>query len=554
MRDLFFIFFFIFFSTITVLGQNSEMYRLTLKDKGNSPYSIERPQEFLSQKAIERRIKQGFAIDETDLPIDPEYFEELTSLGASIHAYSKWVKTIVVNINNPELKDLIDQLPFVEKMTKVWEGDLSLWGKSEEIAEPDIIPTKDSSSNGRTPLKDIFYQEKEYGKGITQIKLNNALPLHQLGYRGKGMTIAVMDGGFQDVDKLSSFFDIRQILGVKNFTHNQTHPFRLNELHGTMVLSCMLSNNPEELIGTAPDANYYLLNTEVGKEEYPVEEDYWVTAVEYADSIGVDIITTSLGYSSFDDSSMNHSWEELDGVTIPASRAASMAAQKGMVLFISCGNQGNSEWQKVSPPGDARNIITVGAVNKDSIKAKFSSWGYIGEDRIKPDVMAMGQGVSVAVPAKKIIPANGTSFSTPLLAGMSTCLWQALPELNSLELMQLIKVSADKYFFPDEYYGYGLPDIYKAYNLNKPVETSSQIIPERKERLFYVDNSNHVLYLTRKYNSKTKPQLQAYTPEGILVLNQPIEKDSYNLSFLQKGIYILSITTEESISVLRYKR
>jgi subtilisin family serine protease len=439
---------------LTISAQSGVMYRITLTDKGYSPYSIERPEEFLSAKSIERRAKQGLTLDETDLPIDPAYFQALTDVGAIIRACSKWVNTITVSFSDNDVKTRIAALPFVQSMTQVWSGDFNNYpsGCSDFTVDSTVIRHIMS-----------FITEQDYGDALTQIVLNNALPLHEKGYKGKGMTIAVIDAGFHNADLYPAILDTNQILGTKNFTHQIGVPYRSPEAHGTLALSCMLANAPGKMIGTAPEACFYLLKTEVNSEEFPVEEDYWVTALEYADSLGVDIVSSSLGYFAFKDSTLNHRWDELDGYTIPASRAASMAASKGMVLFHSVGNEGNRPWQKVSIPADAKNILTVGAVKKDSTHASFSSWGALADGRIKPDVMALGQQVCTFNPATGIITSRGTSFATPVLAGMGACLWGALPSLSAIELIELIRESSDRYDCPDEHYGYGIPNIKVAY-------------------------------------------------------------------------------------------
>lgn len=550
MRYNFFVFLFLTITTFSTLGQESEMYRLILKNKGNTSFSIERPQEFLSQKSIDRRINQGFSIDESDLPIDPLYFDKLVEVGAQIITSSKWAKTIVVNLYNPDLKSEIEQLPFVDSLTKVWEGDLSLWRNEDLIDEP-VSNLETASSVSRIVFDSPLYEEDIYGASLTQLRLNNVQPLHELGYTGKGKTIAVIDGGFENVDQLTDYFDQNQILGVKNFSHNLGNPYRLKEIHGTTVLSCLLSYNPGVLIGTAPEASYYLFNTEVAKEEYPVEEDYWMAAVEYADSLGVDIITTSLGYSTFDDSSMDHSWDDLDGYTIPASRVASMIAKKGMVLFVSCGNQGSVDWTKTTVPGDGKDILTVGAVNKDSVRAPFSSWGSIVDGRIKPDIMAMGSKVSVVNHSGEIIPTSGTSFSTPLMAGMGACLWQALPDLNSLELINLIKASSDRSYKPDEEYGWGLPDIYRAYKMDRNTVNLPLIIQEKSTVPFYINHINNMLHIT-PVAQESLFTLKIYTLEGLLINAQKLYSPLCDLSFLRKGIYIVSVETNAGIYIQRY--
>jgi subtilisin family serine protease len=426
------------------------MYRLTLTDKGHPPYSIERSQEFLSEKSIERRAKQGISPDSTDLPIDPAYFQALTEAGATVRASSKWVGTITVSFSDTALTKRIAELPFVQAMTPVWSGDFDPY---EPMAvDSTVIHSFAPPSPGQ-----------DYGNALAQIRLNNLLPLHEKGYKGKGMTIAVIDGGFHNADRYPDILNPRNIQGTRNFTHQTGEPCRNPETHGTLVLSCMLANAPGTMIGTAPEAHFYLLQSELGREEYLVEEDYWVAALEYADSLGVDIVSSSLGYSHFNDTTMNHRWAELDGCTAPASRAASMAAGKGMALFHSAGNEGLHPWQKTAIPADARNILTVGAVKKDSTCAAFSSWGILADGRIKPDVMAMGEDICAFHPETGIIATEGTSFATPMLAGAAACLWSACPSLSATELITLIREHADRFDRPDPHYGYGIPNIGAAY-------------------------------------------------------------------------------------------
>ncbi|MDR0541899.1 MAG: S8 family serine peptidase [Dysgonamonadaceae bacterium] len=454
MRNCFAIF--VLFSTIlTAYAQPGVMYRLTLTDKGSPPYSIERPEEFLSAKSVERRAKQGLSLNATDLPIDPAYFQALIEAGATVRASSKWVNTITVSFSDNEVKNRIVALPFVQTMTRVWYGDLDPCVSIDTNAVTATMPIAQFLQiTGSTKIT-----EPDYGDALAQMDLNNSFPLHERGYKGAGMTIAVIDGGFQDADLYPEILDIRKIQGVKNFTHQIENLYRSSEKHGTLVLSCMLANASGKMIGTAPEAHFYLLKSEVNGEEFPVEEDYWVAALEYADSLGVDIVSSSLGYNYFNDAAMNQRWEELDGCTVPISRAASMAASKGMVLFHSVGNEGYAFWQKAAIPADARNILTVGAVKRDSTRASFSSWGALVDGRIKPDVMALGQQTCVFNPSTGITTSQGTSFATPVLAGMGACLWSALPSLPATELIALLRESSDRYEHPDEYYGCGIPNI-----------------------------------------------------------------------------------------------
>jgi len=429
------------------------MFRIELKDKGNAPYTIENPSVFLSEKSIERRLRQGIAVDSTDLPIDPLYLEEIKLTGASIKAASKWVKTVTIYLSDSSIIPALKNLNFVDTLYCVWKGNLSQSDLSFGVVCNGVVITNDAERG-----HEYISETNIYGESYKQISMLNGNLLHDAGFRGKGISIAVLDIGFQNCDQIPALnFD--QIKEVKNFTHKSGDPLRITESHGTKVLSCMLANLPEIMIGTAPEAEYYLFKTEVEGEEFPVEEDYWVAAIEYADSIGIDVVNTSLGYFKFDDPSMNHTHEQLDGYTILASRAASMAGNKGMLVFNSAGNEGNKTWEKITVPSDADNIITVGAVNAEGVIAAFSSRGPSADKRIKPDLCAMGEAAATISADGTVSKGNGTSYASPILAGIGACLWQALPQKTSKEIVALMKSAGDRYDNPDFIYGYGIPNI-----------------------------------------------------------------------------------------------
>jgi len=274
------------------------------------------------------------------------------------------------------------------------------------------------------------------------------------------MFIAVIDGGFYNVKELSAFDSLRtsgRLRGFKNFTPDVKNPLGDNS-HGTNVLSIMAAYLPGQLIGSAPDADYLLLRSEEIGHEYIVEEDNWLSAVEYADSIGVDIISCSLGYTTFDDSSQNHHHSKLDGRTVRTSQAATMAAARGMIVCMSAGNEGNSKWKYIAIPADADSIITVGAVYPNGNYAEFSSVGPTADNRVKPDVMAIGARTFYQNSMGNIVTGNGTSYSTPLIAGLVACLWQANPDKNNMEIIEMVKRSASHFDNPNSTYGYGIPD------------------------------------------------------------------------------------------------
>jgi subtilisin family serine protease len=279
------------------------------------------------------------------------------------------------------------------------------------------------------------------------------------------MTIAVIDAGFHNADKITAMQNI-QILGTKDFVDSNADIYGESS-HGMSVLSCIGMNQPNVMVGTAPEASFWLLRTEDEYSEHLVEQDYWAAAVEYADSVGVDVVNTSLGYYSFDDKEKDYRLRDLDGQFALMSRQAARMADKGMVLVCSAGNSGSNAWKKITPPGDAENVLTVGAIDKQGQLAPFSSIGTTADGRIKPDVVAVGLASDVMRTNGNQGRANGTSFASPIMCGMVACLWQALPQLTAKEIIELVRSVGDRADYPDNIYGYGVPDMWKAYEMKK---------------------------------------------------------------------------------------
>lgn len=429
--------------------QDTLKYRISLKDKAATEYSLKLPEKFLSEKAIERRKKQNLPIDSTDLPVCRKYIDEIRKLGVNIVVAGKWNNFVTVSCNDTTLIDRIAALPFVLSTEKVWI--------SPGAGKPSMATERDSVLNQPT-----IYPDSIYGRAITQIQMSNGDKLHEAGFKGQGMTIAVIDAGFHNVDKITAMQNIR-ILGTKDFVNQQADIFAESS-HGMSVLSCIGMNQPDIMMGTAPEASFWLLRSEDEYSEHLVEQDYWSAAVEFADSVGVDVINTSLGYYSFDDKSKNYKYRDLDGRHALMSRQASHIADKGMILVCSAGNSGAGSWKKITPPGDADNVLTVGAIDKRAVLATFSSVGNTADHRVKPDVVAVGVGSDVIRTDGNQGRANGTSFSSPIMCGMVTCLWQACPTLTAKEVIELVRRSGDRAGFPDNIYGYGVPDMWKAYN------------------------------------------------------------------------------------------
>lgn len=429
-------------------GDRLYRYRVLLKDKVQTTYSLNRPLEFLSQKALERRERQGLDVDMTDIPVCKVYLERLSQQGVKVVGTSKWNNTALVETADTLLINKVEELPFVTTVIKVW-------------IQPDSIPARNTRRKELVQPVEMKPGKDYYGSAQCQTDMLHVDKLHCAGYRGQGMTIAVIDGGFFNADAIPLLKDVK-IEGTRNFVHPGWDVYAESD-HGMSVLSCMAANTPHVMVGTAPEASYWLFCSEDMDCECLAEEDYWAQAIEYADSLGVDVVNTSLGYYAFDDISKNYRYRDLDGKTSLMSLTASRAADKGMIVVCSAGNTGRGTWKKLTPPADADNVLTVGAVDENGLNTPFSSMGYTADGRVKPDVMARGGAAAVVRSDGNIGAANGTSFSTPVLCGAVACLWQAHPKLTAREVIELVRRSGDRYEFPDNIFGYGIPDFWKAY-------------------------------------------------------------------------------------------
>ena len=434
-------------------AQDTLRYHIDLRDKVATTYSLKHPEKFLSAKSLERRKRQNLQVDSTDLPVPQSYINAIRQTGVKVLTVGKWENFVTVSCNDTTKIDQIRALSFVKDAYKVWKAPKS----------PTYTSRRDTIISELTVNPDTIY-----GTAYGQIHVSKGDKLHEAGFKGQGMTIAVIDGGFHNLDRIAALDNVK-VLGTKDFVNPESDIYA-QSTHGLSVLSCMATNKPGVMIGTAPEASYWLLRSEDSDSEYPVEQDYWAAAVEYADSVGVDVINTSLGYNEFDDSSMDFKMRDLDGHRSVISREASHLADKGMVLVCSAGNSGNSVWKKITPPADAENVLTVGAmVWQTGVIASFSSVGNTQDGRIKPDVVAAGSRASVINSNGNQGKGNGTSFASPIMCGMVACLWQACPTLTAKELLELVRLSGDRAEYPDNIYGYGIPDMWKAYQsyLNK---------------------------------------------------------------------------------------
>lgn len=424
-------------------------------DKNNSPFSIEEPTVFLSERAIERRKRQNIKIDEMDLPVNPEYLNTIRELGGVVYTTSKWMNAATVYVDDLTLQK-IRNLPFVEL--------------SEPVGR--YTTPKPQRTRPKTGDKSVDYiwHNEHYGYGDNQIKMLNGDIIHTMGFDGKGIMVAVLDGGFSNVDIMPFFDSLRvnnRLLNGWDMVDNDGYLYESSS-HGSQVLSTMAANLPGLLIGTAPGATYVCVKTEDVGSELRIEEDNWVAGIEYADSLGVDVVNSSLGYTTFNITSMSHKYEDMDGKTSRATIGADIAASKGMMIVVSAGNEGRSKWKYMGAPADGNNVLAVGGVNRKGERVAFSSQGPTFDGRVKPNVMARGgQTVVASLYSYKVDSADGTSFASPVMAGMVASLWQAFPSKTNFEIMKAIQESADKYDAPNDKEGYGTPDFYRAYRILK---------------------------------------------------------------------------------------
>ena len=450
----------------------TDIYWVQFTDKANSPYSIDNPEAYLSARALQRRANLGIAIDEYDIPVNPQYLQAVAACGAELLNPSKWLNGVSIHTTSASVVAAVNDLPFVSTVRNC-PNDLKAQEHKQRWMANEMQPV--AVNRGTYG----YYGGAE--DQVTQLKVN---VLHDMGFDGTGVVVAVLDGGFYGTDNQGCFDNMREegrLLGVRDFVYGSTTVYS-QSTHGTSCLSTMAACDPNRMVGTAPKASYYLLHTEDGNSENIIEEYNWVSGAEYADSLGVDVCSTSLGYIDFDMSQWNHPIEHFDGHTAPMTIGAEIAVSRGMICMNAAGNEYEG-YCTLGIPADAEHVLTVGAVNSSGIRADFSSTGPTYDGRIKPDVMAMGQDTYVASGYSQwgeYYNGSGTSFATPVLAGAVACLRQARPYASVQEVCDVIRQCGDRANNPDSYYGYGVPDFSMALemlNIDEPTEgTPAEVI------------------------------------------------------------------------------
>ena len=536
MRKLSFLLMFLAATMFAQAQVATNIYWVQFTDKEGSPYSIDNPEAYLSPRALQRRANLNITIDEYDLPVNPQYLQAVADCGAEIINPSKWLNGVSVHVTDPSVIEAINALDCVMTVRNC-PNDLKAQEQKERWLANEMKPAASTRSS-----------KGFYGGAEDQVKQLNVDVLHDMGFDGTGVIIAVLDGGFEGAENTSCFDNMREegrLLGTRDFVYGSNSVYT-QSTHGTSCLSTMGAYDPNNMVGTAYKASYYLIHTEDGDSENIIEEYNWVSGAEYADSLGVDVCSTSLGYITFDMSQWDHPYQHYDGKTAPMSIGAEIAASRGMICMNAAGNEGDGTCT-LGIPADAEHIVTVGAVNAAGDRASFSSVGPTYDGRIKPDVMAMGEGTYVASGYGSWWPyynGNGTSFATPVLAGAVACLRQARPYSSVQEICDALRACGNRAENPDSKYGYGIPDFSQALELLKVEEHS---VAANEIINVYANPSQGEVKVALKEGAKadvtvydiTGRQLYTYTFNG---LNHTTLENYLNA--LGTGVYFINAVSE----------
>ncbi|APY09765.1 serine protease [Seonamhaeicola sp. S2-3] len=523
------LFLILFFAQNILISQEDAWVYLI--DKENVQSSISNPTSILTQEAIDRKNAHGIAIDERDVPVNESYITQLkNATGITVMAKSKWFNAVHVRGTEQDINNLKTTFSFVDYI---------------DFADKSLIKKKTTKQNKSDKLERVL-TDFNYGNALNQIQMIKGDELHELNYTGTGIKIAVLDAGFPNVNSMTSFERLNNAGNVKDvydFVDRDYDVYNSSaDNHGTLVLSTMAGYIENQYVGTAPDAEYYLFITEDTGSESPVEESYWVEAAERADSLGVDIINTSLGYTTYDNPNYSYTTSQMDGNTAYITKGANIAFEKGMLLVTSAGNSGEYSWGIVGAPADASGVLSVGAVNSSGTYASFSSLGNSAQPSQKPDVVVQGQASAVINENDAISTINGTSFSSPIMAGAIACLWQALPNKTNAEIMQLVRESASQYTSPDYYLGYGIPDLLSAYN--------SQVLSTDNENIYhyslYPNPVKDKVFINSTFDIKSPLTVSLFNILGKHISTSHITSQSnfIDMSSLLAGIYLVKVESK----------
>ncbi|WP_066402963.1 S8 family serine peptidase [Flavisolibacter tropicus] len=444
-------------------------YIVKFTNKAFQTTTLSAPASYLSTRCIERRQRYNIPIDSTDLPVTPRYLDSLRNIPTvTILSVSKWLNQVAIQTTDASAIAKMRSYSFVQKVNTIAARvtDRTTPPKEKWETSTPITLSRITGTNS-------YYS---YGSSTAQVNIHNGSFLHDIGLRGQGLIIGMLDGGFYLYTSLKAFDSVNkngQVLDTYDFVQQESsvtedHP------HGMQCFSIIAANIPGQFVGTAPKANFLLYRSEDAASEYPIEEHNWVCAAERVDSAGGDVISSSLGYTTFDNTTFNHTYADLNGNATMAAIGADLAAKKGLLVLIAAGNEGNDMWKYISTPADADSVLAVGAVNSAGIVGSFSGYGPSSDGQVKPDIASVGVGTVHQAANNTISFGNGTSYACPNFAGLATCLWQGFPEFNNMQIIDAIKRSSSSYSTPNDRIGYGIPDMKKAVQLLlKVISTNS---------------------------------------------------------------------------------
>jgi serine protease AprX len=454
-----FVFGFLLFLSSGVTAQPTyRKYLIELKDKSNAPFSIMQPQTFLTKDALDRRYQSRIGVDSTDLPVTPIYVEQVRLLAHKVLVKSRWLNALGILADSAQIEK-IRNLSFVKSVEYL--------GPYYGSRFPPNVPARARIVHGTLPKAQNGFETVYEGFAAVQLQAPKVSPLRDLfSATGAGIQVAVMDGGFTNVDASPFFGHLDRrggIVSTVDLVEGDAAVYEASN-HGSGVLSVMAAEAPYYFTSPASDANYHLITTEDTGGEFPLEELNWVVGAEYADYVGARVVNASLGYTSFNDTTLSHTYKTLDGRTAIASRGAQIAAKKGMIICNSAGNSGDEPWKYVGVPADTRGIMSVGATTRDGVKATFSSFGPTADGRIKPDLVVPGEMIiAMTNDGQGVQFGSGTSYASPILAASIAALWSGFPELIAQEITDAIFKNASQFEWPDTAVGYGIPDFYQTY-------------------------------------------------------------------------------------------
>jgi serine protease AprX len=523
-------------------AQRMGQYLLVFRDKAGTSFSTSQPEKFLSARAVARRQRQGIAITERDLPVTAAYVQGLRTAGAKVLYTSRWLNAALVEATSAQVTTML-ALPYVLRLET---------GR--------VLNNVNARQNAEATTQQTYQKfgttadEPNYGNAATQLRQMGVDQMHAQGYRGEGMLIGLLDSGFlraNTVPFLQTLFSEKRIVATYDFPDREPNVYNDHD-HGLNVLSIIGGEQVGQLYGPAFKASYVLLRTEIAASENPVEEAYWLLGAEYADSVGVDVINSSLGYNTFDNAADNHKYADLDGKTTLVTRAATWAGEAGMVVCISAGNSGSNAWKYITAPADSPAVLSIGAASITEQYVGFSSIGPTADGRLKPDLVALGSSTVHGQPNGVIAYGDGTSFSSPLVAGLAAGFWQAFPALSAAQVRDYLRKSGTLAAAPTNFLGNGIPSFPRAAKAAGPLATTEPADLSLFPNPLVGPASLQVRWLAVGATEAIEVRISDLA--GRTVYRQQAVGQAFSVPFAGVGTYQMSLTTATRSRTMRFVR